>query len=71
MWSTEPELSAMSSSSDRMEELESEKRSLEARRERLELPAIDKEMLKSIVDNFEKVMSEGPIQKKSTFSAGW
>ena len=42
---------------------------LEARRERLELPAIDKEMLKSLVDNLEKVMAEGPNPKKrSTFS---
>jgi site-specific DNA recombinase len=48
----------------RMEELEGEKRSLEARRERLELPAIDREMLASIVDNFEKVMAEGPNPKK-------
>jgi site-specific DNA recombinase len=48
----------------RMEELEGEKRSLEARRERLELPAIDKEMLASIMDNFEKVMAEGPNAKK-------
>ena len=47
-----------------MEEMEGEKRSLEARRERLELPAIDKEMLRSIVDNFEKVMAEGPNPKK-------
>ena len=48
----------------RMEELESEKRSLEARRQRLELPAIDKEMLRSLLDNFEKVMAEGPNPKK-------
>jgi len=48
----------------RMEELEGEKQSLEARRERLELPAIDREMLASIVNNFEKVMAEGPNQKK-------
>ena len=46
-----------------MEELEGENRSLEARRERLELPAIDREMLASIVDNFEKVMAEGPNLK--------
>jgi len=43
----------------RMEEMEGEKRSLEARREQLELPAIDKEMLSSLLDNFEKVMAEG------------
>jgi DNA repair exonuclease SbcCD ATPase subunit len=48
----------------RMEELEGEKRSLEARRERLELPAIDKEMLASLLDNFEQVMAEGPNPKK-------
>ena len=48
----------------RMEELEGEKRGLEARRERLELPAIDREMLASIMDNFEKVMAEGPNPKK-------
>jgi hypothetical protein len=47
-----------------MEELEGEKRSLEARRERLELPAIDKEMLRSLVNNFERVMAEGPNPKK-------
>ncbi|MBE0558258.1 MAG: hypothetical protein IH628_13585 [Proteobacteria bacterium] len=47
----------------RMEELEGEKRGLEARRERLKLPAIDREMLASIMDNFEKVMAEGPNPK--------
>ena len=40
------------------------------RRERLELPAIDREMLVSIVDNFEKVMANGS-NPNSTFSAGW
>ena len=48
----------------RMEELEGEKRGLEARRERLELPAIDKDMLRNLLDNFEKVMAEGPNPKK-------
>ena len=48
----------------RMEELEGEKRGLEPRRVRLELPAIDREMLASLVDNFEKVMAEGPNPKK-------
>jgi hypothetical protein len=43
----------------------------EFRRERLEFPAIDREMLTSIVDNFEQVMAEGPTQKRSTFSTGW
>jgi hypothetical protein len=47
-----------------MEELVGEKRSMEAGRERLELPAIDKEMLESLLDNFEKVMAEGPNPKK-------
>ena len=40
-------------------ELEVEKGDLEVRRTRLELPAIDKEMLTSLVDNFEKVMEAG------------
>lgn len=44
--------------------METEKQGLEARRERLELPAIDREMLASIVDNFEKVMAEGPNPNK-------
>ena len=30
----------------------------------LERPAIDKEMLSSLLDNFEKVMAEGPNPKK-------
>ncbi len=54
----------MTSSCIRMEELENEKRSLEARRERLELPAIDKEMPKNLLDNFKNVMAEGPSQNK-------
>ncbi len=48
----------------RVQEKEAEKQGLEARRERLELPAIDKEMLMSLLDNFEKVMAEGPNPKK-------
>jgi len=51
--------------------LEGEKRSREARRERLKLPAIDREMLASLVDNFEKVIAEGPNSKRSTSSTGW
>ena len=47
-----------------LEALAAEMRELEARRERLELPAIDREMLTPIVDNFEKVMAEGPNPKK-------
>jgi site-specific DNA recombinase len=48
----------------RLLELEAEKLGLEARRERLALPAIDKEMLASIVENFEKVFAEGENPKK-------
>ena len=48
----------------RLEELEAEKRDLEARRERLELPAADREMLASLVENFERVMAEGPAPEK-------
>ncbi len=36
-----------------------QRQDLEARRERLELPAIDREMLASLVDEFEKVMAAG------------
>ena len=48
----------------RQEELESEMRDLEARRERLELPAIDREMLARLIDDFERVLAEGPNPKK-------
>jgi hypothetical protein len=48
----------------KLEELETGKRDLEDRRKRLELPAIDREMLAAIVDNFEQVMAEGPNPKK-------
>jgi len=48
----------------RLGELEAEKRELEARRARLEMPAIDKDMLASLVDNFEKVMAEGTNPQK-------
>jgi len=44
--------------------MEAEKRRLEAKRERLELPAIDREMLAAIVENFERVMAEGPSPQK-------
>ncbi len=47
-----------------MAEMEGEKRGLEARRKRLELPAIDREMLTSIAENFERVMAEGPNPQK-------
>ena len=48
----------------RMQEMEAERQGLEARRERLELSAIDRETLASLVDNFEKEMAEGPNPKK-------
>jgi site-specific DNA recombinase len=51
----------------RLEELEAEKQSLEARRVRLELPAIDKDMLKSLLENFDRVMSEGTNPQKKHF----
>ena len=44
--------------------LESEIRDLESRGERLELPAIDSEMLTRLIDDFERVMAEGPNPKK-------
>ncbi len=47
-----------------MEELETERQDLEARRQRLELPAIDRDMLASLIDNFERVMAEGPNPQK-------
>jgi len=48
----------------RLEELQAEKRNLDSRRERLELPAIDREMLTSIVENFERVMAESANPQK-------
>lgn len=48
----------------RLEELEDEKQDLEARRERLELPAIDREMMATLVEQFDRVMAEGPNPKK-------
>jgi len=48
----------------RLEELEGERRNLDVRRERLELPAIDKEMLATLVDKFEHVMAEGTNPQK-------
>src|SRR3990170_4701018 len=44
--------------------LGAEKRELEARRERLELPAIDREMLSRLVDKFEEVLAEGTNPQK-------
>jgi len=51
--------------SARIEQLEDEKRGLEERRGRLEIPPIDREMLSALVDSFEEVMAEGtsPQQK--------
>ena len=43
----------------RLEELTVQREDLEARRARLELPAIDRQMLSSLVDEFEKVMAAG------------
>jgi hypothetical protein len=47
-----------------LEALGAEKRELEARRERLELPAIDREMLSRLVDKFEEVLAEGTNPQK-------
>ena len=47
-----------------LEALGGEKRELEARRERLELPAIDREMLSRLVDKFEEVLAEGTNPQK-------
>ena len=54
--------------------VEAEKQDLEAWRERLELPAIDREMPETMLGEFEKVMAEGTNgQKKDlrTSSAAW
>jgi hypothetical protein len=48
----------------RLEELEGEKPDLEARRERLELPAIDREMLSGGLDDLGKVIAEGTNPQK-------
>ena len=42
-----------------MEELEGEMRGSEARRERLELPPVDKEMLSGILSEFEETIANG------------
>ena len=47
-----------------LDELEAEKRELEGRRRRLELPAIDRGMLSDLVANFEDVMAEGTNPQK-------
>ena len=48
----------------RLDELAAEKRELEGRRKRLELPVIDREMLSGLVANFEGVMAEGTNPQK-------
>ena len=48
----------------RLDELAAEKRELEGRRKRLELPVIDREMLSGLVSNFEGVMAEGTNPQK-------
>jgi chromosome segregation ATPase len=48
----------------RIEELEAEKQDLEERRKCLEIPAIDREMLSDLLDNFEEVMAEGTNPQK-------
>ena len=45
-------------------DLEAEKRALEARKQRLELPAVDRDMLSSLMDNFEVAMAEAPNPQK-------
>ena len=47
-----------------MEELEVEKREISTRRERLELPTLDREMLSRLVDEFEETMDKGTNPKK-------
>ena len=54
----------MSSLLHQLDELDGERQDLEARGERLELPAIDRETLATLVDNFERVMAEGPNPQK-------
>ncbi len=48
----------------RLDELVAEKRDIEARRERLELPSLDREMLSRLVDELEETMKKGTNQKK-------
>lgn len=42
-----------------LDELETARKDLEARRETLELPAIDRQMLASLLDQFDKVLATG------------
>jgi exonuclease VII small subunit len=48
----------------RLEQLESEKGTLEASRQQLELPPIDKEMLNELLQHFESVFAEGTNAQK-------
>jgi chromosome segregation ATPase len=48
----------------RIEQLEGEKRDPEEKRQRLDLPAIDREMLTRLIDDFERVLAEGTNPKK-------
>jgi hypothetical protein len=48
----------------RIAELEAEKRDLEERRQHLEIPAIDRELLTGLLDELEKVMAEGTNPQK-------
>lgn len=48
----------------RIAELEEERKKLEARRERLNLPEIDKAMLAAILDEFEEVLASGTNPQK-------
>ncbi len=48
----------------RLDELAAEKRDIEARRERLDLPPLDRGMLSRLADEFEETMETGTNQKK-------
>lgn len=48
----------------RLDELAGTKQALEARQQNIELPAIDKEMLAALIDNFDQVMAAGPNPHK-------
>ncbi len=48
----------------RIQQLEGEKRDLEERRKRLEIPAIDRQMLSGLLGGFEDVMEEGTDPQK-------
>jgi hypothetical protein len=54
-----------------VEALEVERRELAARKARLTIPPVDKEMLSGILSEFEETMANGTNPQKSTFSAGW